>query len=304
MRKDSKIVVIAGGISGEREISLRSGRACFAALDRKGYNVSLLDIQCLEQLIELKTAGSIEYAFLCTHGNFGEDGKLQSVLEWLKIPYTGSKVLASAICMNKFFTKQILKANNIESARGSLLSDINKESLNFPLMLKTLESGSSIGVAKVNSLEDLEDQIFKMPESLNEWMIEDFMEGREITVSLLKIQNKLTVLPILEIKSKNEFYDLEAKYTKGLTEFILPAPLEKDLLKKIESIAIRCFRALNCKGYARVDMIISKAGPSKIIVLELNTLPGMTDTSDLPAQAKEAGIEFDDLVELMLQTAS
>ncbi len=304
MRKDSKIVVIAGGISPEREISLRSGRACFAALNRQGYNVSLLDIQSLEQLIELKAAGSIEYAFLCTHGNFGEDGKLQSVLEWLKIPYTGSKVLASAICMNKFFTKQVLKANNIETARGSLLSDINKESLKFPLMLKALESGSSIGVSKINALEDLEDQILKMPESLNDWMIEDFVEGREMTISLLKVKNELKILPVLEIKSKNEFYDLEAKYTKGLTEFILPAPLEKDTLKKVESIAIRCFRALNCHGYARVDMIISKADTNKIMVLELNTLPGMTDTSDLPAQAKEAGIEFDELAELMLQTAN
>ena len=155
MLNSSKIVVICGGLSSEREISLRSGRNCFNSLKRKGYNVSLLDLQNIEQLLELKAAHEIDLAFLTTHGSLGEDGKLQSVLEWLGIPYTGSKVLASALAMNKFFSKQILKANGITVPSGKLLKDFDRSKLQLPLMLKPLEAGSSIGISKINSQDQL-----------------------------------------------------------------------------------------------------------------------------------------------------
>ncbi len=300
--KNSKVVVIAGGVSSEREISLRSGRGCFGSLDRLGYNVSLLDLETIDQLTSLTESDEIDVAFLCTHGAFGEDGKLQSVLEWLKIPYTGSRVLPSALCMNKYLTRQILKASNIPVAKGDLLNHIDRSELKFPVMVKPIEGGSSIGVSKINSQSELKDLILKYAASLNEWLVEEFVKGREITVSLLQVGGELKVLPILELKSKNEFYDLEAKYTKGITDFILPAPLEDKLKKKIESIALQAFQSAGCSGYARVDMIIPEEKISPI-VLEINTLPGMTETSDLPAQAQEANITYDELVEIMLETA-
>ncbi len=303
MFKSSKVVIIAGGISPEREISLRSGRNCFAALNRLGFNVSLLDLESGDQIMKLHRSEEIDVAFLCTHGAYGEDGKLQGILEWRKIPYTGSKVLASALCMNKFYTRQILKASNIEVAPGNLLRDVNKDAIKYPVMIKPTESGSSIGVEKVASKAELEDLIAKYQNSSSNWLVEEFIPGRELTVSLLQIDGELKVLPILELKSKNEFYDLEAKYTKGMTEMIVPAPLEKNLQKAVESVALKTFRALGCSGFGRVDMIISEE-TGRPVVLEVNTLPGMTETSDLPASAKAAGIEYDQLVELMLITAA
>jgi D-alanine-D-alanine ligase len=302
MFKSSKVVVIAGGISSEREISLRSGRGCFAALNRLGYNVSLLDLESGDQIMKLHRSEAIDVAFLCTHGAYGEDGKLQGILEWRNIAYTGSKVLASALCMNKYYTRMILQSHNIEVAPGQLLRDVNKDVVKYPVMVKPLESGSSIGISKINSSAELEVLIAKHHDTASNWLVEQFIPGREVTVGLIEIKGELRVLPILELRSKNEIYDLEAKYTKGMTEFIIPAPLDKDLQSKIESIALRSFRAMNCSGFARVDMIISEKTGNPV-VLELNTLPGMTETSDLPAQAKAAGIEYDELVELMLKTS-
>jgi D-alanine-D-alanine ligase len=300
---NSSIVVICGGISDEREVSLKSGKGCFNALNRAGYNVSLLDLESGDQIMKLHRSEQIDYAFLCTHGAYGEDGKLQSILEWRKIPYTGSKVLASALCMNKFYARQILQFNGIKVSPGGLLADYHLPSDGFrPLMVKPVESGSSVGVQKVKTLEDLEDLKNKYYQAKQDWLCEEFVTGREITVSLLQIEGKLTVLPILELKSKNEFYDLEAKYTKGMTEMIVPAPLDEDLQKKVESIALKAFISMGCSGFARVDMIIS-ASDNTPYVLELNTLPGMTETSDLPASAAAAGISYDQLVEFMLKSA-
>jgi D-alanine-D-alanine ligase len=300
--KNSKVVVISGGISKEREVSLRSGRACFSALNRKGYNVSLLDLESIEQIIDLHNSKSIDVAFLCTHGDYGEDGKLQGVLEWLKIPYTGSRVLGSALCMNKYVTKSILQASGITTPKACLLGEALKNDLNFPLIIKPIESGSSIGVEKLNNYSELEDKYYRYEKSHEKWLIEEFIEGTEVTVSLLQVKGELKILPILELKSKNEFYDYEAKYTKGKTDFILPAQIEPEVKKKLENFSLKAFRLLNCHGFARVDAIIHK--DSKVpYVLELNTLPGMTETSDLPAQAKEAGINFDELAEFMLESA-
>lgn len=301
--KNSSIVVIAGGISDEREISLKSGKGCFNALNRLGYNISLLDLESGDQIMKLHRSEQIDYAFLCTHGAYGEDGKLQAILEWRNIPYTGSKVLASALCMNKHYARQILQFNGIQVAQGSLLSQFNPDTLENPVFIKPIESGSSIGTIKISTIDELQDLRAKYHANLNQWLVEEFLVGREVTVSLLQIGDELKVLPILELKSKNETYDYEAKYTKGLTEMIVPAPLEPEMQKKIESIALRSFRAMGCSGFGRVDMIISEKYNTPF-VLELNTLPGMTETSDLPASAKAAGIAYDQLVELMLFTAA
>ena len=310
LNKNSSILVIAGGISDEREISLRSGKGCLEALKNLGYkNTKFFDFQDLKSLVDYCTENIINYAFLCTHGNFGEDGKLQSVLEFLKIKYTGSNVLSSALCMNKIFTKQILKLNNINTSAwysinnylNNKLNNINN--LKFPVMLKKAESGSSFGVFKIKNIQELDNLIsqeIKTENSKKDWFIEDFQAGTEITVSLLEINKKLTVLPILELRPKKEFYDLEAKYTKGLTEFILPAEISPEQENIIKTMAINTFLALGCAGFARVDMIIPKTNPKEPVVLEVNTLPGMTETSDLPAQAENYGIKYKNLVELML----
>ncbi len=296
--KNSNICVIAGGISSEREISLRSGQGCFDALQRLNYNVSFLDIQSINDLLDFHKKNNINYAFLCTHGNFGEDGKLQSVLEWLNIKYTGSNVLASALCMNKYFCRQILISNNLRVSDGGLFNEYKNKK--FPFMLKLKESGSSVGVYKINNQKEFEEivQKEKIHENSNKWFIEEFIKGREITVSLIEINKKLEILPILELKPKKDFYDLEAKYTKGLTDFILPAPFEEKIKNKIEDYAFKAFKSLDCKGFGRVDMIIPENQDP--VILEINTLPGMTETSDLPAQAKAFGIDYDKLVELML----
>lgn len=312
--KDSHIVVIAGGISDEREISLRSGKGCFEALKKKNYsNVSFLDIKNLKDLLDLHAEKPIDVAFLCTHGNFGEDGKLQAVLEWLKISYTGSGVLASALCMNKHYTREILKANGVKVSDGGLVSEF--EPKNFPVMLKLAESGSSFGISKINTkdeflsaLNSLSPEEISSDSSSKKWIIEEFVKGKEITVSLLEINGKLTLLPILELRPKKEFYDLEAKYTKGMTDFILPAELNEEITKKVEKIAEKVFKLLDCKGFARVDMIVPEfSGAQDIesspVVLEVNSLPGMTETSDLPAQAACVGINYDSLVEFMLLSA-
>lgn len=300
--KDKHTLVIAGGVSSERDISLRSGKGCYTALQSKGYNVSFLDIKSVCDLIDSHTQKPIDYAFLCTHGSFGEDGKLQSILEWLQVPYTGSKVLASALCMNKYRTKQILNINNLPTAPYQLLSKAKDLSTkNMPFIIKLIESGSSYGVYKINSHDDLNTFYAENPTlNTDEWMVEDYIPGRELTISILEINKKLEILPILELKPKNDFYDLEAKYTKGLTEFILPAPLPSTITQTIKDISYKAFQALGCTGYGRVDIILDQNNNPHI--LEINTLPGMTETSDLPAQAQAISIPYPDLVEKMLQT--
>lgn len=300
--KSKNICVIAGGRSDEREISLRSGKACYQALKELDYNVNFFDLENIKQLIDANSQNKIDYAFLCTHGNYGEDGKLQGVLDWLDIKYTGSNVMASSLAMNKYMTRQILMSQGLPVAKGNLLNSLNIEELEFPYMLKITESGSSYGVYKINNQDDLEQFKAQEPNYQNQqWLYEEYIQGREITVSLLEIDNKLTVLPILELRPQNEYYDLEAKYTKGMTEFIIPAEFPENVILDIKEKAQRAFESVGCQGYGRVDMIVQDN--NQPVILEINTLPGMTETSDLPAQAQAQDINYNQLVELMLLTA-
>ena len=309
--KETKIGVLTGGISSEREISLRSGNNCFNALKRLGYtNTRLIDIKTIEDIINLKN--NIEIAFLITHGKFGEDGTIQGILEWLRIPYTGSSVLASAIAMDKWITKQIAKSIQIHTPSSTLVTEKIKDKLNFEtiwkelsknnaVFLKPKDDGSSVNTYKIKSQSELEQKIKSIDLNKSDYLIEEFISGREITVSIIEDKNKLKVLPILELKPKNEFYDFHAKYTKGMTEFILPAKIEEKILNKIESDSINLFSTIGCSSFGRIDYILDEKNIPYL--LEINSLPGMTDTSDLPAQAKCAGIEYDKLVEIILKTA-
>ena len=310
--KKTKIAVLCGGMSTEREISLRSGKNCFNALVRLGYNSILVDVKTMDDLIDLKNK-NIEAAFLVTHGKFGEDGAIQGILEWLNIPYTGSSVLGSALSMDKWLTKQIAQNNKIITPNSYLLTKENKNTFYIKdawqelskrskaVFLKPRDEGSSVNTFKINSLSELEDKIFKVDLTNSDFLIEEYVSGREITVSIVEIDKQFKVLPILELKPKNDFYDYHAKYTKGMTEFILPANLDKNIEAKIVETSKKIFLLIGCSSFGRVDFIIDEKNIP--YMLEVNSLPGMTDTSDLPAQAACAGIKYDEVVEMVLRTA-
>ena len=312
INKKAKIAVLCGGKSSEREISLRSGTNCFNALQRLGYNSILVDVKTIEDLINLKNK-NIEIAFLVTHGKFGEDGAIQGILEWLNIPYTGSSVLGSALSMDKWLTKQIAQNNKITTPNSFLLTKNNKNvsyiktawkelsKKNKAVFLKPKDEGSSVNTFKINSLPELEDKISKVDLTSSDFLIEEYISGREITVSIIEVSDELKILPILELKPKNNFYDYHAKYTKGMTEFILPANLDKNTEAKIAEISKTIFSLIGCSSFGRVDYIIDEKNTPYL--LEVNSLPGMTDTSDLPAQAACVGIKYDEVVEMVLKTA-
>jgi D-alanine-D-alanine ligase len=315
INKKTRVGVLCGGLSNEREVSLRSGNNCLAALKRLGYdNAELIDVgKDLSQVLQEK---KIEIAFMALHGRYGEDGAVQGLLELLAIPYTGSGVLASALAMSKPLTKKLLSANEIPFAPTIVITDRERAKLDeilasidwLPVMVKPLNEGSSVGVLKISERNEIKGKVIETLEQFGGVLLEKYITGPEITIGVLEEPpatrngKDIWALPVLELrpKSKSGFYDYEAKYTKGMTEFVLPAELPEDLTKKCQELAVVTFRALNCSGYARVDMMVGEGQP---YVLEVNTLPGMTDTSDLPAMAQEAGIGYDQLVERILMSA-
>lgn len=299
--KDAKIAVLCGGMSSEREISLRSGKNCLAALQRLGYkNAQIVDVS--ENVMnDLK---EFEFAYNTLHGKYGEDGCIQGVLEILKIPYTGCGVMSSAVCMNKEYTKRVMKAANLPLIKSVyLLPDedpIDKvQGLQYPLMVKPVSEGSSFGMSKVDCEGELVDAVENARKYNADILIEEYLVGICATVGVLEKDGKPFATEILELRPKNEWYDYEAKYTKGMTEFILPAELTEDMTKRVKTYAVDAFKACGCSGVSRVDFLIVGDIP---YILEVNTNPGMTDTSDLPAQAKACGINYDELVLMVLKS--
>jgi len=327
--RETRIGVLYGGLSNEREVSLRSGSNCFNALKRLGYeNTVLIDVS--ENLVNDIKLNQVEIAFLCLHGRYGEDGTVQGLLELLKVPYTGSGVLSSALSMNKPLTKKVLQAQDLPFPRSYVIQENDGQDLGEflkslpkpPVMVKPLNEGSSVGVHKIDDADKLAGCVEATLKEFGGAIVENYVSGQEITIGVLEVDAakangngngngngksshkvELVALPILELipKSKAGFYDYEAKYTKGMTEFVLPAKLSEERTKEAQELAKKTFRALNCSGYARVDMIAGTDG--KTYILEVNTLPGMTDTSDLPAMAEVAGISYDALVEKILVSA-
>lgn len=289
--KHKKIAVLMGGFSSEREISLRSGKNVTRILQEGGYNAFSLDVR--EDFIEKIRENKVELAFNVLHGFFGEDGRVQAILEYLGIPYTGSGVEASAIAMNKILSKQIVSLFGIQTAPFFLIrekKDFDKINFDMPWIIKPLSEGSSINVKIIKNKNDIPDWDY----AKNHFFVEKFISGREVTVGVLNDK----VLPVLELVPKKEFYDFEAKYTKGMTEFILPASLEKDLYEAVQSVALKAHQSIGCAGATRSDFIIDKKG--EIYFLEINTNPGMTDTSDIPAQARAMGMSDLELCEAIL----
>ena len=252
-----------------------------------------------------------DVAFLALHGKYGEDGTIQGFLELLKIPYTGSGVLASAIAMDKVYSKKIFEFENIPTP-PYLVFDLNNKgqkdeiaekadrSLGYPLIVKPNRGGSSIGVSIVQNPHNLVHAIKEAGKHDGKVLIEKFIRGKQLTVSI--IGRDPQALPIIEIRPKSGFYDYQSKYTPGFTEYIVPAPLEKDLAEQVCSFAIKCHNALGCSVISRVDFMHGNDG--SINILEVNTIPGMTPTSLVPKAAAICGISYEMLTEIILNCAS
>lgn len=295
-----KIAVLGGGVSPEREVSLRSGKACYDALLRQGYDVIWQDLKGRAELLALMEQG-VELVFLTTHGTGGEDGRLQGALDWLGLAYTGSSASTSALCMDKTQTQALLQKSGVPVApfycpRAGDTYEVVVERLGTrSLFSKPKNGGSSIQSGPLESQSDWDSNV----PTDGTMIVERQLKGREITVGVLEQADGWQVLPILELVSHNAFYDYQAKYTEGMTDFIVPAPMDDALKKEVEALAVETSNLVDLSGYGRVDMMLTEDGP---FILEVNTLPGMTSTSDLPAMARSMGMDFDDLVLTLLKT--
>ncbi len=290
-----------GGFSEEREISMKTGNAVVTAFKEKGYDVDpiIADRSLWEKIRKSKP----DVAFIALHGSMGEDGAVQGLLEWMGIPYVGSGILGSAIALNKTISKQLLTFHEIPTPDFISISRENPEGLELlrkdlklPTIVKPASQGSTIGLTVVRHENELEAAVQKAFEHDEEVLIEDYIDGRLLAVGVVGEK----ILPIVEIKPKGGLYDYEAKYTKGKTDYVVPAPLNHETRKRCEELAWKTHKILRCHGFSRVDLILDK--DDNPTVLELNTIPGMTETSLLPMAAKEAGMEFGDLLENILGT--
>lgn len=304
--RNAKIAVLCGGMSSEAEVSRRSGKNCFGALQRLGFkNAELVEVD--KNIAQKLQDGKYDYAYNALHGKYGEDGCIQGILEILQIPYSGCGVMSSAICMNKEYTKRILYTHpEIPLAKSAFVrkgEDVMEKTKNlkYPVFTKPVSEGSSFGMTKVNSKEELKAAYDEAVKYNDDVLIEEFINGVFVTVGVLEKDGKNFATEILEIRPKNEWYDYEAKYTPGMSEFILPANLSKELTEKVKQIAVIAHETAGCRGVSRVDFMISDDGIPYVI--EINTSPGMTETSDLPAQSKIMGIDYDNLVEIILSGA-
>ncbi len=303
-----KIGVLMGGISGEREVSLRSGKGVLDSLQRQGYNAVGIDTG---ENADIKIREEkIEVAYIALHGKGGEDGWIQGLLETLKIPYTGSGVRSSTLSMDKELTKLVIGQYGIPFAKtvyidraqpsGAAAEILSK--IGLPVIVKPTAEGSSLGCFVAHDEKALREGLDKFFAGFRRGVAEQFISGKEITVGVLESGGVTRALPALELIPKNEYYDFEAKYTKGMTELICPARLDEKTAKLAAEYAIRTFQALGCSGVARVDFIVDKNGG--LFALELNSIPGMTETSDLPEEIKAEGGTYDSLVLEILSSAA
>lgn len=298
--KQKIIGVLAGGWSAEREVSLRTGQAVHSALTTLGYRTVTIDPdrQLPSQLLD----AGIEVAFVALHGQGGEDGMVQGLLEVMQIPYTGSGVLASSMAMNKIVTKQLLLYHELPTPgfdyvkAGEGAADLLQRCRQLPVVVKPSCEGSTIGITIARQPQELKSGIIAASKLNGTVLVEDYIEGDELTVSVVNNQ----VLPVIQIIPQGGFYDYQAKYDSDSTRYLVPAPLEAAIAEQIQDVALRAYQALGCRGAARVDFMLS-AG--EFYCIEVNTIPGMTATSLLPKAALAAGIGFAQLTEMMLLDA-
>lgn len=295
-----RVAVLMGGCSAEREVSLRSGQAVLAALEAQGVNAFGLDLgkNAVAQLL----AEPIDRAFIALHGRGGEDGCIQGVLEWLRIPYTGSDVLASALGMDKYKCKQVWLGQGLPTPPSCLLTENTDPEqvvaeLGLPLMVKPAHEGSSLGMSKVNSASELKKAWQEASQYDNRVLAERYIKGAEFTVSLVDKQ----ALPVIGLQTSHDFYDYSAKYVTGDTRYLLPSGLEDHQQQALQKLALDAYQAVGCEGWGRVDIMVDEQ--QQPWLLEVNTSPGMTDTSLVPQAAAYTGMSFRELVLKLITTA-
>ena len=310
MRKANRIGVLEGGNSAEADVSRSSASQIIRALQGQGYETKLIDIgqtQLTDHIMEFKP----DVIFPALHGPVGEDGTIQGFLEILGIPYVGSDVRGSALAMDKSISKQIFDSLEIPIANGILieklppsmnsLRQIIKESLGEKVLIKPINQGSALGVEIVSDLRDLKTRLTRSLD-YGPCLIESFIEGREITVGILDIGGKTMPFPVIEIvTAENEWYNFTNRYGKNLSEHIIPAPLPDSVSERLQDLAISAHKGLRLRDLSRADFIVSHEG--EIVMLEVNTLPGMTETSLYPDGAKHLGYMFPELIKLLVDEA-
>lgn len=305
---ETKVALLKGGTSKEREISLLSGQACATALRAKGFDVVELD-PAQGNFISLLEGAKPDVVFIALHGRDGEDGCIQGMCEVMKIPYTGPGVLPSALAMDKCKAKAFYIASGLPTPHSiTLLKSENYDiddivgTVGEKSVVKPAHEGSALGVSIINTPSGLKDAINEAFKLDDEILVERFVEGTEVTVAVLGNDNP-QALPVIEIVPKGscEFYDFEAKYAADGSTHIIPARLNDELTQNCQRIALNAHKALGCRGVSRSDLIVDASGTCWL--LETNTIPGMTETSLLPDAARKVGIEFDDLCELLVNLA-
>lgn len=318
MDMKKNIALLYGGISSERDISLLSGKSVGEALARNGHHVTYIDPKIATDMEKLRNQ-KFDIAYIALHGKGGEDGKIQQVLENLNIPYTGSKVKASSIAINKARTKEYYDQANIPNAKWKDIKNYESVEINDVVLttgddvvVKAASEGSSIGLYFAKGNKEIKDAIKKAFEFDEEVVVEKRIPGREYTCAVLEFteedkkdinnkvyfKNNIGALPVIEIIPKNEYYDFQSKYDKGGSTHICPADLDSLIFKQIQEYAIQAHLCLGCTGFSRTDFRVSN--DNKIFALETNTIPGMTSTSLVPDAAKVVGISFDDLCEKII----
>jgi len=303
-----KVAVLAGGRSSEREVSLHSGAQVEAALKRRGHEVSVLDVD--REVWPRLAAGGFDCVFIALHGPIGEDGTVQGMLEVLEIPYTGCGVLASALCIDKAIANRLLEQAGLaipayqdHDVREGIPADLVENlvaGLGLPLVVKPTRQGSTVGLTVARSGEEVADGLVLAGRYDYRVLAQRFVTGTEITVGVLATPD-LQVLPTLEIVSENPVYDYDAKYTAGKSHHIIPARISEAARRRASVAAELAFRTLRCEGMARVDLIVDSEGVPW--VLEVNTVPGLTELSLLPDAARAAGISFDELCDRLVHHA-
>ena len=328
MNKKLKVLLLLGGTSPEREVSKSTGKSVYNALINLGHDVVILDPayginQPLEveeyfseedfneisnenylDAINLIFPAEISIAFLALHGKYGEDGTIQSLLELKGIKFTGSKVLSSAIAMDKIMSKILFEDYHVPTPKyfhfkkgertTEEVNNLIKQKFGFPAVVKPNDQGSTVGLTICKASDQLTEAIRNAFEYSDRILVEEYIPGRELTVAVIDD----TALPVLEIRPKHETYDYECKYTSGMSEYIVPAEIPSEVSNELQDIAVRACQSLRCEVYARVDFRLSPE--NKVYTLEVNTLPGMTSLSLVPKMAKSVGISFEQLVEKII----
>ncbi len=300
------VALLAGGRSGEREISLASGKGAAAALRTAGFTVDVLDPASSDDLKSL-VEGSFDVAFLCLHGRFGEDGTVQGMLEVMGLPYIGSGVWSSATAMDKAKTKVFYHAADVPTPHSITLHHADEISADQLVQMvgehcvvKPANEGSALGVSIVTGSQEVDAAVASAFEIDHEVLVETFVAGTELTVAVLGNEDA-SALPVIEIVPQNAFYDFESKYAPGGSQHICPARLSAEDTEKVQEVAVQAHKALECRGVSRTDIILDSDG--NCWALETNTIPGMTETSLLPDAGRAAGIEFPDLCTRLIEFA-